>query len=195
MKVRTSTCEWCEKTYAIKDSTTTDTCDRNDFCSEECCSESWAAYKSSGKILTTLFNTWESNMANYVPDDDEANPVTTEGSIAYTRNYVNNGAGKSPCTRREYFYLLDRYTKWKRCRNWKKSFWRWDSWVESTWDPPVDAKVAIPSRGKSNESSSDGESHDDSEGGWGAAAGGLVVLCGAAWLIWKIIKTVWNWLF
>ena len=158
MEARTSKCQWCGKTYAIKDSSASY---RSRYCSEDCESEWTSANEEYSAIVDLgdgeLTRAWESYVAEYNPSADEEDPAFAG---ICRQGYVN---------KQEFLAFKRRYNKWKRNHCWKKDFW--------DWDPASD------------------DSCDDSEGGWGAAAGGLVVLCGAAWLIWKIIKTVWNWLF
>lgn len=171
MEVRVRKCEWCGKNYAIKDSSASD---RLSYCSNGCEDEretlQWECLNASCEIDRV----WRTYLFEYKPSADEIHPTEGEDSPFYCVHISD----KQQC-----LAFLKRYNKWKHNHCWKKDFW--------AWDPDTDDS----SENDTCDESSENDTCDESEGGWGAATVGLIVVGGAIWLIWKIIKTVWNWLF
>lgn len=169
MQLRMVKCVWCGKELPKKDARSWD---EKYYCSERCENEADATREKCQKARDEINSAWLNYTCDYVPSSDEINPVGLESQFYwFPDRFLNENI---ECLRQKYLAFLKRYNKWKHNHCWKKDFW--------DWDPDTD-------------DSSENDTCDDSEGGWGAAAVGLIVVGGAIWLIWKIIKTVWNWLF
>ena len=112
MEVRKVKCEWCEKTYAVMDSTSSD---RSTYCSEECEVEYQKAREECGGWIHELDDAWQKYKSEYVPGEDEKYPYSGDTPVSYC-----------PDNRRQYLAFKTRYQKWKSNHCWKKSFWAWD---------------------------------------------------------------------
>ena len=67
MNVRKEKCEWCEKTYAVKDSTASY---RDCYCSEECENESRKAADDYEKWCREVSDAWYAYCQEYEPGED-----------------------------------------------------------------------------------------------------------------------------
>lgn len=112
MEVRKVKCEWCEKTYAVMDSTSSN---RSKYCSEECEVEYQKACEECGGWIHELDDAWQKYKSEYVPGEDEVNPYSGDTPVSYC-----------PDNRRQYLAFKTRYQKWKNNHCWKNSFWAWD---------------------------------------------------------------------
>jgi len=112
MEVRRKKCEWCEKTYAVMDSTSSN---RSKYCSEECEVEYQKACEECSGWVDELSEAWAKYKSEYVPGEDEEKPYGIDTVVSC---YPDN--------RRQYLAFKARYQKWKSNNCWKKSFWAWD---------------------------------------------------------------------
>lgn len=113
MEVRKVKCEWCEKTYAVMDSTASD---RDAYCSEECEAEYKKACSECNKWMDEIRHAWYKLTEEYEPGEDEDNPCYDSDTPCMSR----------PHNKRMYLAFKTRYQKWKNNHCWKKSFWAWD---------------------------------------------------------------------
>ena len=111
MEVRKEKCSWCERTYAVKDSTAFQ---RNWYCSEECEAEYKRACTECEKWWDEIRAAWDKLREEYEPEEDEDTPCYSDCCTP------------SPDNKRMYLAFKKRYQKWKTNHCWKKSFWAWD---------------------------------------------------------------------
>lgn len=110
MKARTEVCKWCEREYAIKDSTAKR---RDSYCSAECEEEHASANKECKKWFYEIKDAWREYEDEYVPSEDEG-----YGGYDLVCYYAYS--------KRHYLAFKARYLKWKENHCWKVSFWKWD---------------------------------------------------------------------
>ena len=169
MEVKKEECVWCERTYAVKDSTASN---RDRFCSEECQSEYRRAVGECTKWCHEISEEWDKLKDEYEPGEDEECGYLDFVDIRLGLNDHNY----YPKSRRAYLAFKTRYQKWKRNHCWKKSFWEWDE--------------------ESGGSFFDGGGGDGvGAGGCVKVVLKLIGILLAVWIGWAVIKGVWNGMF
>ena len=165
MEVRRKKCWWCERTYAVMDSTATF---REGFCSTECEAERNAAWDECEKWYNEINDAWRKAQEEYEMGDDEINPCSESPCCDPT-----------PDTRRRYLAFKTRYQKWKSNHCWKNSFW--------AWDPNEDSGGSFFGGGGGGDGGGAG-------GLVMLVLKGIGILV-AIWIGWVVIKGVWNGIF
>ena len=165
MEVRRKKCWWCERTYAVMDSTATF---REGFCSSECEAERNAAWDECEKWYNEINDAWRKAQEEYEMGDDEINPCSESPCC-----------DPAPDTRRRYLAFKTRYQKWKSNHCWKNSFW--------AWDPNEDSGGSFFGGGGGGDGGGAG-------GLVMLVLKGIGILV-AIWIGWVVIKGVWNGIF
>lgn len=166
MEVRKEKCEWCERLYAVMDSTASK---RDKYCSEECETEYNRACEECDKWVNEISDAWHKMKEEYEPGEDESNP-TFDGCCRY---YPDN--------RRMYLAFKKRYQKWKTNHCWKESFWAWD-------------EDSDESSGGSFFGGGGGDGGSSASGCFMAALK-LIGIAVAVWIGWSVLKGCWNGMF
>lgn len=165
MEVRKAKCEWCEKNYAVMDSTSSN---RSKYCSKECEVEYQKACEEFRRWLYELDDAWKKYKVEYVPGEDERYPFLRDTPVSYC-----------PDNRRQYLAFKTRYQKWKSNHCWKNSFW--------AWDPNEDSGGSFFGGGGGGDGGGVGDLVM-------LVLKGIGILV-AIWIGWSVIKGVWNGIF
>lgn len=170
MEVRKGKCFWCERTYALKDSTASD---REMYCSENCEAECKKAAKEYDKLWHEIVDEWHKYEADYEPEEDEDCPWDWASYGSEFRTIKLH-------SRRKHLAFKKRYQKWKTNHCWKESFWAWDEDSDES------------SGGSFFGGGGDGGS---SASGCFMAALKLIGIAVAVWIGWLVLKGCWNGMF
>lgn len=166
MEVKREKCKWCERTYAVMDSTASD---RDLYCSQECEAEYDKACSECDKWYDEIREAWDKLREEYEPGEDEGNPCYDS----------DTPCGRRPRNKRVYLAFKTRYQKWKNNHCWKESFWAWDE----------------SSGGSFFGGGSGGDdSSGCGDGLVMLVLKGIGILV-AVWIGWAVIKGVWNGIF
>lgn len=173
MEVRKGKCIWCERTYAVKDSTASN---RERYCSEGCEAERRLACKECRAWCREIGEVADKLRDEYELGEDET-------CFGYN-NFVNldrQNLTYYPKSKRAYLAFKKRYQKWKTNHCWKESFWAWD-------------EDSDESSGSSFFGGGGGDGGSSASGCFMAALK-LIGIAVAVWIGWLVLKGCWNGMF